>query len=187
MLTGYEHLHVASYFLQRELRPELPSLFRRAKALGLTTSFDPGHDPYEEWGREVADAFCDASVLFLNDVELRRITGSGSVLRGLQALATDSTTVVVKLGARGAAALHAGDEAERVPALDVEVRDTTGAGDSFNAGFLHGWLRGCSLTEALRRGVVCGSLSTRSLGGCGSQPSAHELDLHLDQLERASP
>lgn len=186
LLAGFVHLHVASYFLQRGLRPELPSLFRRAKSLGLTTSFDPGHDPYHEWGAEIGDVFREASVLFLNEVELQRLTGAGDVRRGLQALATVATTVVVKLGARGAAALHAADGVERAPALDVEVRDTTGAGDSFDAGFLHGWLRGCSLPEALRCGVVCGSLSTRGLGGCGAQPDAVELELHLGRLGEAA-
>ncbi len=50
LLARFCHLHVSAYFLQRELRACLPDLFRRARSLGLSTSLDPGHDPFEEWG-----------------------------------------------------------------------------------------------------------------------------------------
>ena len=183
VLACFDHLHVSAYFLQRGLKPGLPGLFRRARALGIATSFDPGHDPYDEWGDEIRDVFRDTSVLFLNEIELELTTGSGDIEQGLRQLATDSTLAVVKLGARGSAALGASGVIERVPAMEVDVVDTTGAGDSFNAGFLHAWLRDSSLAEALRCGVVCGSLSTRGLGGCEAQPDAVQLREHLARFE----
>ncbi len=183
LLARFRHLHVSSYFLQRGLKPGLPSLFRRARALGLTTSFDPGHDPYNEWGDEIRDVFRDTSLLLLNEVELELTIGSGDIDQGLARLATDSTTAVVKLGSRGAAALDATGVIQRTPAMNVDVLDTTGAGDSFNGGFLHAWLRGWSLSKALRCGVVCGSLSTRGLGGCEAQPNAEELEECLMRFE----
>lgn len=183
LLARFRHLHVSAYFLQRELKPGLPSLFRRARALGLTTSLDPGHDPYNEWGDEIRDVYRDTGVLLLNELELRHTTASADIEQGLGRLATDSTIAVVKLGARGAAAAGAGGVIERTPAMEVSVRDTTGAGDSFNAGFLHAWLRGWSLARALRCGVVCGSLSTRGLGGCEAQPDATDLRQHLARFE----
>ena len=183
LLARFGHLHVSAYFLQRGLRPGLPSLFRRARALGLTTSFDPGHDPYEEWGEEIRDAFRDTSVLFLNETELERTTGSADIGQALGQLTADSTLAVAKLGARGAAAQGPSGIIERVPAMEVDVLDTTGAGDCFNAGFLHAWLRGSSLAEALRCGVVCGSLSTCALGGCEAQPDAMQLYEHLARFE----
>lgn len=185
VLASFRHLHVSAYFLQRGLKPGLPSLFRRARALGLTTSFDPGHDPYNEWGDEIRDVFRDTRLLFLNEIELELTTGSGDIEQGLGQLTTDSTIAVVKLGARGAAALDVSGVIERVPAMEVDVVDTTGAGDSFNAGFLHAWLRDSSLAEALRCGVVCGSLSTRGLGGCEAQPDAMQLQEHLGRFEAA--
>ena len=183
VLGQFTHLHVSAYFLQRALKPGLSSLFRRARSLGLTTSFDPGHDPYNEWGEEISDVFRDASVLLLNEVELALLTASGSIEQGLGQIATDSTLAVVKLGAQGSAAMGATGVIERVPAMKVEVLDTTGAGDSFNAGFLHAWLRGWRLARAVSCGVVCGSLSTRGLGGCEAQPNATELLEHLLQFE----
>lgn len=183
VLARFRHLHVSAYFLQRGLKPGLPSLFRRARALGLTTSFDPGHDPYEEWGDEIRSVFRDTSVLFLNEIELELTTGCGDIEQGLGQLTTDATLAVVKLGAHGAAVLDATGGIERVPAMEVDVLDTTGAGDSFDAGFLHAWLRDSSLAEALRCGVVCGSLSTRGLGGCEAQPDAIQLQEHLARFE----
>ena len=58
--------------------------------------------------------------------------------------------------------------------LNVEVVDTTGAGDSFNAGFLYGYLEGWSLEQSLRLACVCGSLSTRGAGGTERQPTLGE-------------
>lgn len=49
LLNRSRHLHVASYFLQTKLQPDLPNLFRRAHSLGLTTSLDTNYDPSEQW------------------------------------------------------------------------------------------------------------------------------------------
>ena len=52
--------------------------------------------------------------------------------------------------------------------------DTTGAGDSFDAGFLAAWLAGEPLQRALALGNACGALSTRALGGIAAQPTMAE-------------
>src|SRR3972149_5890414 len=49
LLRQARHLHVASYFLQTALQPDLPNLFRRARSFGLTTSLDTNYDPSEKW------------------------------------------------------------------------------------------------------------------------------------------
>jgi sugar/nucleoside kinase (ribokinase family) len=83
--------------------------------------------------------------------------------------------VAVKLGAAGALACRAEGPLVRVPAFAVETRDTTGAGDSFNAGFLAAWLEGSDLGECLRWGAAAGALSTRRLGGIDGQPTAADV------------
>ena len=62
----------------------------------------------------------------------------------------------------------------RPPALPVEVVDTTGAGDSFDAGFLYGILAGWPLRDALELGVACGSLSCTGIGGTAAQPTLEQ-------------
>jgi sugar/nucleoside kinase (ribokinase family) len=82
-------------------------------------------------------------------------------------------TVVVKLGPEGAIA-RKGDETVRREGFEVDVVDTTGAGDSFNAGFLHGYLAGMDLAECVDLGNACGALSTRAPGGTTSQATFEE-------------
>ena len=62
-------------------------------------------------------------------------------------------------------------ELRAAPAFCVDTIDTTGAGDSFNAGFLHAWLRGDGLDSALKMGCACGALSTQAVGGTAGQPT----------------
>jgi sugar/nucleoside kinase (ribokinase family) len=69
-----------------------------------------------------------------------------------------------------------GDRVVHVPAYAVDAIDTTGAGDSFNAGFLHRWLQGAPLFDCLRLGTACGALSTRGLGGTASRPTLAEAE-----------
>ena len=170
------HVHVSSYYLQEALRPGVGTLFREARAAGLTTSLDPGFDPSERWEPDLVATLRDVDVFFPNEVELRGLTGSDDpeeAVRRLQNEAT-RTRVVGKLGARGAMAIDGEGRPVHVPAPRVDVVDTTGAGDSFDAGFLHAWLGGAELTDCLRLGAACGGLSTRGLGGTATQANLAE-------------
>jgi sugar/nucleoside kinase (ribokinase family) len=62
-----------------------------------------------------------------------------------------------------------------VAAPAVTVVDTTGAGDSFDAGFISGMVDGLSGEDCLARAVLCGSLSTRGIGGTAAQATPDEL------------
>jgi sugar/nucleoside kinase (ribokinase family) len=73
-------------------------------------------------------------------------------------------------------------EAVRVPAISVDVVDTTGAGDSFDAGFLVGWFEGWPLARALGFANVCGGLSCRAAGGTSAQPSRDEALARLAEI-----
>ena len=179
---GASHLHVAGFFLQTRLRAGLPDLFRRAHQRGLTTSLDSGHDPEGEWRGGLGEALKEADLFFPNQEEIRAISGRDDLEDGLRSLGP--ARVVVKLGSSGAAILDGGSMV-RVPAPEVDVVDTTGAGDSFDAGFLHAWLRKLPLAECLRYGVAAGSLSTRALGGTKAQPTLEEFEQLLRR--RASP
>lgn len=175
LLACFNHLHVSSYYMQEKLRPGVRSVFARAHKLGLTTSLDPGYDPSEEWRPDIRDTLEETDVFFPNEVEVRAIAQCQDFAAALAALANGRTLTVAKLGRAGAMALEGGKPVA-VPIFPTEPVDTTGAGDSFNAGFLHAWLRKMPLTDALRWGAACGALSTRGLGGTGTQATAEEAE-----------
>jgi len=177
LLRRARHLHVASYFLQDALRPGLPDLFRRARALGLTTSLDTNYDPTERW--EGLDQLLPLTDVFLpNATEACALTGVPDVEEAAARLARIVRVVAVKLGAEGALGVQ-GEQRARVPSLSVAVVDTVGAGDNFDAGFLYGYLHGWPLERALRLGTVCGALSTRAAGGVAGQPTLDEVLTYL--------
>jgi sugar/nucleoside kinase (ribokinase family) len=171
MLSQARHLHVGSYFLLDALRPDLPALFAQARQLGATTSLDTNWDPREIWDVAAILPHCD---LFLpNEEEVLRITGHQEFGKGLDLLAAQIPTLAVKRGGEGGVARQGRAEAF-APALPVSVVDTTGAGDSFDAGFLFGYLNGYPLEESLCLASACGSLSTRAAGGTAAQPTLEE-------------
>lgn len=175
---GFDHLHVSSYFMQEGLRPALRGLFAEAHRQGLTTSLDPGFDPHKAWGSDLRETLEEADLFFPNEVELRALSGIDDPEESLRRLQQGRTRIVGKLGARGAMALDEG-RVVRVPACSVKPLDPTGAGDSFNAGFLHSWLRGEPILSCLRLGAACGALSTLGLGGTAGQPSLEEAQAFL--------
>ena len=166
-LQASQHLHVSSFFLQKALRPDLKSLFARAHGFGLTTSLDPGFDPEEQWGEDLFDVLTEVDLFFPNEVELAAITERNTVLNG-------RTLTIAKLGSAGCRALAENVDLS-IPSYPVTPLDTTGAGDSFNAGFLHAWLPSAGdysrLADALRFAAACGALSTLALGGTAGQPT----------------
>ncbi len=163
------HVHVSSYFLQPRLAAGLPEWFAALRRAGVTTSLDTNDDPAGAWDAEIADV----DVLLPNEAEALALTGLDDVLAAAQALAGSAGLVVVKRGASGAVAWRDGAAVE-VSAVPAEPVDTVGAGDSFNAGFLAGWLGGRDLAGSLRLAVACGALSTRAAGGTAAQPTMAE-------------
>ena len=172
LLGQAQHLHVASYFLQTDLQPDLPALFRRAHALGLTTSLDTNYDPSEKW-MGFDELLAATDIFFPNKTEALSMTHSNKVESAGKRLAGKSKLVVIKLGADGAA-LRINNEMLSVPSIPVNVVDTIGAGDAFDAGFLYGYLNRWDLKTSLRFAVICGALSTRALGGTTAQPTLDE-------------
>jgi sugar/nucleoside kinase (ribokinase family) len=183
LLARARHLHVGSYFLQDGLAHDLPDLFRRAHEVGLTTSLDPNDDPRRTWDGGLDEALAETDVFLPNAAEINAIGDSDDPVEAATALAGrihPPPTIVVKLGPEGVFALAEGADMEPAAAYPADPVDTVGAGDSFDAGFLSGWLDGSSIGECLRIGAVCGALSTRSTGGTVAQPTRDELDRALD-------
>ncbi len=171
-LRQARHLHVASYFMQTELQPGLPSLFRRAHSFGLMTSLDTNYDPSEKW-TGLDEALSETDIFLPNQTEALSITGAGDIEAASRQLAKKTRLVAVKLGAAGALACEQ-DSITRAPSISVNVQDSVGAGDTFDAGFLLGVLNHWNLEKSLRFACVCGALSMQGLGGTQAQPTREE-------------
>jgi len=172
-LARARHLHLGSYFLLDALRPAVPELYAQAKASGLSTSLDTNYDPRETWDGGLDAVLAHTDVFLPNAAELLAITRTAEIETGLAALRGRIPTIAVKLGGEGSRAVQ-GERDERAGIVPVELVDTTGAGDSFDAGFVYGYLAGWDLARTLRFAGACGSLSTRAAGGTAAQATLAE-------------
>jgi sugar/nucleoside kinase (ribokinase family) len=173
LLARARHLHIGSYFMLDALRQDVPTLFADARAQGLTISLDTNYDPSERWDGGLREALRYVHVFMPNQTELLAITGAADLEAALERMAQQAALIGVKLGAQGGVARR-GQETARAAALPVAVVDTTGAGDSFDAGFIYGYLKGWNLQRTLGLACACGSLSTRAAGGTAAQPTLAE-------------
>jgi sugar/nucleoside kinase (ribokinase family) len=181
LLAGYHHLHVGSFFLQTGLQPVLPRLFGLAHEAGLTTSLDTGWDPHEQWMQNVflGPTLSVTDYFLPNETEAAALGGAPSDFSTLADRV--GGTLIVKRAADGALAIPAhGDRAPiRVAAVPVDVVDTTGAGDAFNAGFLYAAVvKQAALPDALRFAVACGAQAVTQIGGATNAPSAGTISTH---------
>jgi sugar/nucleoside kinase (ribokinase family) len=164
LLARARHLHVGHYFLLSRFHKHAARLFRTAKELGLTTSLDCNYDPEEKWDSGVRGVLRYTDIFFPNETEAKRLTGVESVDAAAKLLSKMARVVVVKLGAKGAL-VHAEGKTIRKPARKVHVVDTTGAGDSFNAGYLARFLAGGTVVQSLDAGIAAAARCVTRVGG----------------------
>jgi sugar/nucleoside kinase (ribokinase family) len=169
LLASARHVHCGGYFLQPGLHAGLPDLFAAARGEGATCSLDPNWDPAGSWDAGLRKAMEQCDVFLPNAAELLAVAGTGTLEEALVVLGRQGMTIAVKRGAAGAE-WHRDATHVRLPAPGVDVVDTTGAGDAFDAGLLHAFLSGEPAERQLALAVACGSLATRALGGVEAQP-----------------
>jgi ribokinase len=195
LVRAARHVHASSFFLQRGLQKDLPSLLSQARTAGATTSLDPGWAPLDEWA-EVRTVLPEVDYLLPNAAECVQIAlalhgksagadetkDEATVRRAAEGLHRLGPKVAVKMGAAGA--LVVGDDfAVRVQGKDVAVVDTTGAGDSFDAGFIAGLLDGSTATASLKRAVSSGTIAVTGWGGTGRLATREEAVSGAAQLD----
>jgi ribokinase len=161
------HLHLAGYaLLHPGSRPAARAMLAAASARGLTVSVDPSSAA--PLARAGAAAFLEwiqgAQLLLPNRDEAAVLTGMPDPKTAARALAAHAREVVIKLGAQGALWTD-GSAQLRAPAVDVQVADTTGAGDAFAAGLLAARLAGAGPADALGAGCALAAEAVARAGG----------------------
>jgi sugar/nucleoside kinase (ribokinase family) len=155
---------MASYYLQHSLTPQIPELFASLKQAGLTISLDPNDDPEQKWDRCILESLPFVDVLMPNEREVCLLADEPDLETAITKLRALVPLLVVKRGINGASA-YQGSQFWHASSRPVQVVDAVGAGDSFNAGFLHAWLRGWPIERALACGNLAGAWSTTASGG----------------------
>jgi len=163
-LADSRHFHLSSYYLQKALRPRVAELLAYLKSKGLTLSFDTNDDPEDRWEGGLRQVLRHVDVFLPNQREACRAVGTEDLEAAILQLSEWVPLVVVKLGHQGALAQR-GMERMVSPSRKVVAVDTVGAGDSFDAGFLHEYVRGSDLETCLASGNLAGALSTTRPGG----------------------
>jgi sugar/nucleoside kinase (ribokinase family) len=163
-LADSRHFHFSSYYLQRSLRPRVRELFQFLKTKGLTISLDTNDDPDDRWEGGLHDVLRYVDVFLPNEREACKAAGVEDLEAAIEKLSKLVPLVVVKIGRKGSIAQR-GSERFTSPPQEVVAVDTVGAGDSFDAGFLHEYVKGSDLPMCLASGNRAGALSTTRPGG----------------------
>jgi sugar/nucleoside kinase (ribokinase family) len=180
-------VYSCNYFILRKLREEIKFVFRFAREKNVLTSYDANAG--DDWGREGAldtllkRIFPLTDIVFLNELEARFIAESDDPVLNIERIAPSATTLVIKLGERGAAVRHR-DRVYRCTAfpLGEGVRDTVGAGDSFQAAFLYFYLRKLPIELCLLLGAANAASTVKYTGGIGGQCTPEELGALIRQF-----
>jgi sugar/nucleoside kinase (ribokinase family) len=159
-------------FLLPSLFPFWPGFLKKLKSKGITSSLDTNWSPGGNWD-QVKEILPLVDLFLPNEQEAISITGSSHYQEAGKILAGQSGMVVVKRGGNGAS-VFTGKKEYSTTVRDhwkeeVRVVDTTGAGDSFDGGFIYEWLREADPEQCLRTGVLCGTSNVLGVGGIQSQ------------------
>jgi sugar/nucleoside kinase (ribokinase family) len=168
------HLHFTGLFVD----PRIPEVLHACRTRGIEVSMDCQHRPVTLAQPLVREIISLLDIFMPNAEEAQRLTETSNLDDATRVLRELVPLLVIKDGEHGALAWQS-DVHIQVPALPVEVVDTTGAGDVFNAGFLAAYRAHSDLDTCLRWGNICGGLSTTGYGGCSAAPTRAVVEAYL--------
>ncbi len=171
-----KHVHLSSVFMQSGLKKDLLDILKFARENNVTTSLDTQWDPAEKWDFDYQKLLPYINVFLPNETELKFITRSQEVDEAIDKIKDFVNTCVVKCGKKGSILLQKDKEKIYLEAfLNKNVVDAIGAGDSFNAGFIHAFVQGAPSSEAQRVGNLTGAINTTAAGGTGAFTSKEAI------------
>lgn len=160
-----KHLHISSVFLQPGLKSGLNNLLQRAKKAGMTTSLDPQWDPAETWDLNLKNLLPNIDIFLPNEQEFLMLTHSDTITDGIKRLPDEKGLVVIKRGESGSMVIDDDKIYNVSPFFNNDVVDAIGAGDSFNAGFVHKFIQKEDPATCAKFGSIMGAINTTASGG----------------------
>lgn len=176
LLDGASLLHFTGYSLfEPEVRETMLELLARARARGTPVSVDPSSvSLLRDVGPENFLAWTSgAEFAFPNRDESEALTGMSDPMLAAVRLTEHYGIAVITLDGDGAVVARRGDEPVHVPAERVVALDSTGAGDSFCAGFLDHWTRTGDHIGAARAGGLLARVAVSQMGARPPAPDVH--------------
>ena len=181
-----KHVHISSVFLQEQLKKDLVPILKHIRQGGATISMDTQWDPAEKWDIPWNEVLPLLDVFMPNAQELEALTGETDLEKAIAAVSGKVKTLVVKNGSKGSIMVSDGVR-RAVPALlNPEPVDCIGAGDSFNAGFVAAFVKGCSLPDCQDNGNLTGAISTTAAGGTGAFSSPEAIEAAAKRFRKES-
>lgn len=181
LIKRSKHVHLTNY-KGRSVLDEYLSFIDEMHSLDITVSMDVGWDDAGEWDQCIFEITKKLDIFFINDKELMKYTRCDNITDSAKKISKACNHVAIKMGSKGSMLLLNGDVFE-LKADKVKALDTTGAGDSFNAGYIYGFLNNCSPLKSIKIANVCGSMSVQGYGGYINLPTLEQLEQLLKKVE----
>ena len=172
VLDAASHIHINSYFLLENLQAYWSEKAPLLKKRGKTLSLDTNWAPLDDW-QKVHELLPFIDVFIPNEEEAKLISAQANLADAGMWLSEQCPLVVIKRGEKGASLFQKGTRTDfEIPSLltdQLKIKDTTGAGDNFCAGFIFNWLKGKPLEDCVTLGMQCGTSSLKEIGGINGQ------------------
>lgn len=170
------HVSFSSYYMLKNLKKDYIRLINDIKKVygDVTFSLDTNDDPENRWGKEIYNILNNIDIFFINKKEALKISKESNIVDALNKLSREVKTVIIKLGSKGYIARD-GENYYSGDSLKTNFKDSTGAGDNFNAGFIYGFINNFNIKKSLKIANICGAKSTEYLGGVGNKEKFLEL------------
>jgi len=166
-LDDYNAVYISGYSpLDPMSLPGIKAMITKIRKAGIPIYFDPASvgGMKEVAIDEVQSWLPLMDILLLNEEEAIYLSGHGDIELALDTLLEQCKTIVIKRGSHGAVGKSRGGESVSIPAISVDVADTTGAGDAFAAGFISHFTTHRDLLRALMAGVELAALCVAIVG-----------------------
>ncbi|MHB1274278.1 MAG: carbohydrate kinase family protein [Candidatus Humimicrobiaceae bacterium] len=176
-LGDIKHVHFSSFYMMDGMQDDYIKIISSIKKRygDITFSMDTNDDPSDGWDYEIYNILPHIDIFLINKKEALRITKKDNIDDALEKLSKIVKTVVIKLGIKGYVAKDNGN-IYKGGSLKADFKDSTGAGDNFDAGFIYGFLNNMGPEKSLHIGNICGSKSVEYLGGAGTKEKFNKIN-----------
>ena len=177
-------LHLSGYaLLEGPQREAALRALEVARGAGSTVTLDVGLEAATKLAQEIKDLLPQVDLLLPTLLEAERLTDCGDAEEAIERLLSwGAKAVALKMGAQGCL-VGTAEGIFAVPAFAVEVRDTTGAGDAFDAGLIFGRLKGLGWRESALLANALGAMAAAVEGAGSSLPGREEVRAFLEERQ----